>query len=486
VAILYVIAGLVGMLPGLLILVLAATGSLFWLFFLRVASPPVSFEAFVHGVQTSLLQTWPDFPFGIVGLAVLAIHFLAAIPAAPMGLAVVRGSPAAERALRGLGVLYLVVFPVGTVLGLAALASMGRASAAPLTAGEMPSRGERTAAAACYAVPVLAAIYFFVKGPASAFVRVHAIQSSALFAIFYAAAKLLESSQSPSHLLVGGSMWLVLFLLAAIAYGGRDFRFPLIGPLAERVQKQFARGQQQLQAMSALRLHQRNLAGAVRGPPPSVITPIEGTKVGNGFEQRSGKSADRPLLFVAGAFAIVLLFVLGSGWRKLGDGNANILVVVVTMLFFGLMIGSAVLLMVHKFLTSVAAEGRLLVRDWPLKLGGDVRMQYKAKPRRGGKIESIDVALKCQEMIAWRDSRNRSRTSGGCIHDVVLPPIRAQVSADGSVTAEWTVRVPREAPPSFTAQGGWIHWMLMVEMRIEGAPDSSQTYSMLVIPEMAA
>jgi hypothetical protein len=37
----------------------------------------VSFEMFVQGAQTSLLQTCRIFPVRIVGLALLAIHFVA-------------------------------------------------------------------------------------------------------------------------------------------------------------------------------------------------------------------------------------------------------------------------------------------------------------------------------------------------------------------------------------------------------------------------
>jgi len=361
---------------------------------LRVASTPVSFEMFVQGAQTSLLQTWPDFPFGIVGLALLAIHFVAAIPAAPMGLAVIHGSPAAERALRGLGVLYLFVFPVGTVLGLAALASMGRSSARPVASGEPRGTGDRTLAALCYAVPVVSAIYVFAHGPTTRFVRVHAIQSSALFLAFWAVAKLVEALQPmttfPIQALVGTCLVLVLALLAFVTFGGRDFRLPFMGELVERTQEGFERGQQALQVMSTLSMHQRNLAAAAPGPPPSVVTAVEGTRVANGFEQHIAKGPDRPLMFVAGAFALMLLLFLWSAWGKLNDpGSASVGMIVGMTLFFGSVIGFFIYLLVHKFLAGEAAEGWLLVRNWPLKPGADVRMQYKARPRGGGKIESI-------------------------------------------------------------------------------------------------
>jgi len=115
-AALYLLMGIAGSLPGVFLLLAAVTGLAFWTLVLSQGSPPVTFPRFLEGVQTSALEAFPDFPLGLAGLGLLALHFLVAIPNLVGGLNLLRKPEFAVPWARRLAVLNLPVFPVGTAL----------------------------------------------------------------------------------------------------------------------------------------------------------------------------------------------------------------------------------------------------------------------------------------------------------------------------------------------------------------------------------
>lgn len=488
-AILFVAFGAVGLLPGLF-LVLVSTITFTWYFVLQAAGKPVTVDSYLDGFGTEMLGASPDTPFGLVGFGVIALHCVAAIPAPFFGIAVLRGTAGAEARLRRLGAIYLLVFPLGTLLGVTAIATMGRGAPSPALSTARATSSDRSRAALCYALPLLSAIYFFIGGKSSAFLRMHIIQSSLVGLVLLAIAKAAEALQPLTAvpilpLAVGGSV-VVLAGFALLAYAGSEFELPWIGTLAQRTEAGFAKGQEKYQQGLVLRMHQRNLAASSGVEVKSTRPVIQGTRVGDGFQQGTTHSHAYALFFVAGAFAITLLFVLSSAWNQLSAPGGNRVVAAATVFFFGGAIAFAIYLLVRTGLRGASAQGQLLVRSWPLKPGGEVRMLYRAKPRMGGTLESIDVALKCTETISWRDSQGKSKSASLLVHDIVVPTVRPLPSADGSMAAEWTLRLPADASPSFEGQAGMVRWLLMVESSIAGAVDSGHSFDILVAPELAS
>ncbi len=66
-----------------------------------------------------------------------------------------------------------------------------------------------------------------------------------------------------------------------------------------------------------------------------------------------------------------------------------------------------------------------------------------------------------------------------------VPEAAGQRPGDGSVFADWIVRVPREGPPSFSSEGGAIGWELDVEVRFASGKPSTQSFALLVAPKVA-
>lgn len=115
-AALYLLAGIVGFLPGVFLLLAAVTGLAFWALVLSPGNPQATFPRLLDGVQASALEAFPDFPFGLAGLGLLALHCLVAIPNLVGGLNLLRKPENALPWARRLAVLNLPVFPVGTIL----------------------------------------------------------------------------------------------------------------------------------------------------------------------------------------------------------------------------------------------------------------------------------------------------------------------------------------------------------------------------------
>jgi hypothetical protein len=132
---LYLLTGIVGLLPAAFLLPMVATALVFWAVALRVATPPVSFAHFLEGAQVAALDAFPDFPLGLAGLGLLALQCLMSFPNLAGAIAMLRKAEAGRRWARRLAVLNLLVFPVGTTLALASFWMLSR----PRPAGGPPA-----------------------------------------------------------------------------------------------------------------------------------------------------------------------------------------------------------------------------------------------------------------------------------------------------------------------------------------------------------
>lgn len=214
---------------------------------------------------------------------------------------------------------------------------------------------------------------------------------------------------------------------------------------------------------------------------------IAGTKVASGFEQHSGEPLDIPVLLMGGGFTMFLLVFLWGLWPTFQQRPATSNPVVTTLAI--LMCGGGIVFLVavirylaRLVLSQASAESWLTVRSWPLKPGAIVRMQYRARARFGGEIESIDVVLRCFETVQWKDLRGL-RHRKVCVREVSVPTMRAHAMVNGSAGGDWALRVPRDGPPSFKGENCSIQWIVTIDLRIARAPDSSLAFTVLVSPE---
>ncbi len=131
---LYLLTGIVGLLPGAFLLIVVASALAFWAVALRVATPPVTFAYFLEGMQVATLDAFPDFPLGMAGLGLLALQCLVSFPNLVGGLALLRRPEAALPWARRLAAINLLVFPVGTALAIVTFWMLAR----PRPAGDRP------------------------------------------------------------------------------------------------------------------------------------------------------------------------------------------------------------------------------------------------------------------------------------------------------------------------------------------------------------
>ena len=344
---LYVLLGFVGFLPGVFLLLGVALGLAFWALMLRTATPPVGIDRFLEGVQVAALDAFPDFPFGLAGLGLLALHCLLSIPNFFGGLALLRNRPGARERVLRLGALNLLAFPVGTALGVLTIWALNRPDAAVVRpVAPLPSAAERVAAALCYLVPVLVPLYLLLGTRPGANVRVHAFQSIALWLACLVAANLVDALAplagfAPSGFVTGAAV-LLFVLLAALAYGGNAPKLPGMEGLAERwqsgagalVERAIAKEKESLD----LEAHRRGIAYGGAQPAKDVLPKVAGTPGPYGFTQRGGRTFDVPLIVMIAVITLMVGLVaarLADDVGRKGAAGVDWAVAIPGMLVFG-------------------------------------------------------------------------------------------------------------------------------------------------------
>jgi uncharacterized membrane protein len=275
----------------------------------------------------------------------------------------------------------------------------------------------------------------------------HAIQALAVYFFIAVVVNLLELLPPLGGFLLNQVAMVVgilaMIALAYLAYHGSSFRLPWISDFADRWQPAGSllidAGLSLLKQQTELALHRRNLAHAVPAPPTDMLPTVAAKPGPRGFE----------LEFVSGLGALATSLV---GERA----------------------------------TPFFTRGEVVVAHWPLRLGDEVRVRYRAWPRKDATVERISASLKCVEKMAYRNDHDTTSSYGMLLQVIAISTTSGQKEADGSVSASWTLKLPREGPASFVANGGSIGWTLEVEVTLAGGRPATQLFDLLVVPQVAS
>lgn len=308
-----------------------------------------------------------------------------------------------------------------------------------------PSADDRASAALAYLFPIVGPLYLIATQRAKPYVWRHAIQALALYLLVAVVVKLLELlpplggfTLHQAALFVG---ILAMIALGVLAYRGTTFRLPWIADFADRWQAVgvalIDAGFAKVKVQTELALHRHNLARAVIAPPANLLPTVAGKPGPRGYE----------LEFISGLGALATSLV---GERA----------------------------------TPFFTRAEVIVAHWPLRLGDEVHVRYRAWPKKDATVDRIAATLKCIEKIAYSED-NSTRHYGMLFQAIAIANTSGTKEADGSVSASWTLKVPREGPPSLMVNGGSIGWALEVEVQFAGKRPATQLFDLLVVPQVA-
>ena len=125
-------------------------------------------------------------------------------------------------------------------------------------------------------------------------------------------------------------------------------------------------------------------------------------------------------------------------------------------------------------------RGTLLVNQWPIRLGGDVTMKYRAMLKKSAPVSSLAAKLLCTEDVIISAGRSVEKKSG------VLYELELQCSKHERrvVEEEWTFAIPPTLPASFDVPCNAVRWRLTTVLTTSGV-DVPADFTLVVIPEIA-
>jgi hypothetical protein len=125
-------------------------------------------------------------------------------------------------------------------------------------------------------------------------------------------------------------------------------------------------------------------------------------------------------------------------------------------------------------------KGTLLVRPWPIRLGGEVTLKYRAMLKKSAPISSLVAKLRCAEDVTIGSGRYQEKKSAP------LFELELQCSNHERrvVEEEWTVAIPPTHPPSFEVPGNSVRWGLTTMLTTSGVEIPAE-FTLVVIPEVA-
>jgi hypothetical protein len=122
----------------------------------------------------------------------------------------------------------------------------------------------------------------------------------------------------------------------------------------------------------------------------------------------------------------------------------------------------------------------LLVRPWPIRLGGDVTLKYRAMLKKSVTVSSLTAKLQCAEEVIIGGGKSVQKKSGA-LYELELQCSKHERRV---VEEEWTIPIPPTLPPSFDVPCNAVRWRLTTVLTTSGV-EVPADFALLVIPEIA-
>ena len=123
----------------------------------------------------------------------------------------------------------------------------------------------------------------------------------------------------------------------------------------------------------------------------------------------------------------------------------------------------------------------ILVRRWPMRLGEDVEVKFRATLRRNSPVTSVSAMLECIEHAVHGTGKyavpRRETLYSINLRSAVIP------AGERKVREAWNFTLPDALPPSFAVSHNSIQWLLHISVRTEHV-DVPATFELLVMPEV--
>ncbi|MGZ7080091.1 MAG: hypothetical protein ACXVJT_11805 [Thermoanaerobaculia bacterium] len=191
---------------------------------------------------------------------------------------------------------------------------------------------------------------------------------------------------------------------------------------------------------------------------------------------RAGVTAKdlREQLLLGAAFLIgAVAVLLGARARRFDDRPITYTISMYFLLCAG----------VHQYLVRRRLRrAALLVRPWPIRLGDDIEVKFRATFRSSTAIAAVTAKLECVEEVTIGSGRDQ-RKEHATLFAIDLPCV-ARPAGDRKFTESWTATVPDALPPSLTVRSNAVHWQVSTLVTTDGV-DVPASFELLVLPEVA-
>ena len=124
----------------------------------------------------------------------------------------------------------------------------------------------------------------------------------------------------------------------------------------------------------------------------------------------------------------------------------------------------------------------LLVRPWPIRLGDDIEVKFRATLQKSTAISSVAAKLQCVEEVTIGSGKYQ-RKEHATLFAIDLPCV-ARPAGDRRVTESWTATVPDRFPPSFFVRHNVVRWQVITLVTTDGV-DVPASFELLVLPEVS-
>jgi len=125
-------------------------------------------------------------------------------------------------------------------------------------------------------------------------------------------------------------------------------------------------------------------------------------------------------------------------------------------------------------------KATLLVSQWPIRLGGEVTVKYRAMLKKSAPVSSLAAKLLCTEDVIIGGGRTVEKKSG-VVYELDLQCSKHERRV---VEEEWTFALPPTLPASFDVPCNAVRWRLTTVLTTSGV-DVPADFTLVVIPEIA-